>query len=159
MKQNIILLTTLLSAGVIANAQVIISDNYNVTGNGTGFGANTGVNTDIATRLTGTAATGLRYINMAAKPDSSYSITAGKLQGAGNNGGAAFTLSADGTTSFNFANALGSTLATAANPVVYDVALSMANNLAGGPRFSFGLQTTTPANNVGTAGLWDFGSI
>lgn len=157
MKRTTTVLAAILSTTILANAQVIISDNYDVTGNGTGFGANTGVNTDIANRLQGTAATGLRYINMAAKPDSSYSITDGKLQGEGANGGAGFTLSADGTSSFNFASALGSTLATPANPVVYDISLSMANNLAGGPRFSFGLLTDTPEDGVGTAGLWDIG--
>lgn len=157
MKRTTTILATILSTTVLANAQVIISDNYDVVGNGTGFGANSGVNTDIANRLTGTAAAGLQYINMAAKPDTSYSITGGKLQGEGNNGGAGFTLSGDGTTAFNFASALGSTIATPSNKATYEISLSMANNLAGGPRFSFGFLTDEPLDGVGTAPLWDIG--
>lgn len=160
MKRATICLATILSIGNVAIGQVIISDTYDVTGNNsasTGFGVNSGVNTEIATRLTGTAATGLSYINMNTKADDQYSIVDNKLRGNGGAGVGAFTLSADGISGFNFSSALGATTATPADPVQYTVALGMANNLLGGPRFSFGLMTTTPVDGAGSAGLWDFG--
>ena len=67
----------LLLAGAAVQAQTIIADNYDVVNVGSGFLANEGVNSGInppATRLTGTAADGLRYINRASKVDTAYYI-------------------------------------------------------------------------------------
>ena len=141
----------------VSSAQVIIADNYNVTGSGTGFALNAGVNSGInppTTRLTGTAAANLRYIQSpaATKASSAFGISGSKLRitPAANPG--RFTLSADGTTSFNFASALGTGAATPANRVVYDLSIRMANNSADVQRFSFALGTAE-----GDATTWDFG--
>jgi hypothetical protein len=145
-----------LMAGTLAYGQLIIADNYNVPTAGTGFALNTGVNAGInppATRLTGSVAEDLRYIQTATgKVATNFTISDGRLQvGASANSGR-FTLSADGTTAYNFASALGIASATAANPVVYDVTISMANTLSGTARFSFALGTVES-----DAGTWDFG--
>jgi len=146
----------LLLAGAGAHGQTIIADNYDTTGSGTGFGLGSGVNSGInppVTRLTGSEANNLRYIATdATKVATSYSITGNKLQVAAAANSGRFALSADGTAAFNFSSALGIGMATAANPVVYDIAISMANNAAGTQRFSFALGTAD--NN---ANFWDFG--
>lgn len=139
-----------------ANAQLILADDFNVAGNGTGFllgeGVNTGINPS-ATRLTGSAATDLRYIHTATgKAATAYGITGNKLEIPRSAGSGRFTLSADGSTPFDFASVLGIGNATVANPVVYDIALSMANTVSGTTRFSFALATAE--NN---ANFWDFG--
>ena len=149
-------------AALTSNAQVIISDDYNVATSGNGFALNAGVNFGInppTTRLTGTAATDLRYIYTQVtgtpKLTSAYTITGNKIQVARAANSGRFTLSDDGTTPFDFASALGIAGASPANPFIYDVRINMANSLAGGAattRFSFGLGTTE--NNVTT---WDFG--
>ena len=80
-----VLTASLLLAGVAVSAQVIVADNYNVTGSGTGFALNTGVNSGInppATRLTGTAAPNLRYIlTTTTKTNTAFGISGNKLQG------------------------------------------------------------------------------
>jgi hypothetical protein len=153
MKRTTTILATILSTTVIANAQVIISDNYDVTGNGTGFGANSGVNTDIANRLTGSAATGLQYFSVGtARATSFYTINNNKLQVNADNSIARFSFSKDGTTAYDFASDLGSSLASAATPLTYDIKISMANHVNGTQRFSFGIGTAE-----GDAGTWDFG--
>ena len=140
-----------------SSAQVIVADNYNVAGSGTGFGLNAGVNTGInppTTRLTGTAAAGLRYLAIpsATKVSTAFGITSNKLRVTPAANPGRFVLSADGTTSFNFATALGATTATPGNPVVYDLAISMASSTPGVQRFSFALGTVE-----GDATTWDFG--
>ena len=61
-------------------------------------------------------------------------------------------LSADGTTPFDFASALGIGAATPANPVIYDITISMDNNATAIQRMSFALGTVESS-----AGDWDFG--
>src|SRR6476660_1362252 len=71
MKQNIpmfLLGLSLVTLGLVPaqGAVQILGDNYNVTGSGSGFALGSGVNSGInppTTRLTGTAAANLRYIN------------------------------------------------------------------------------------------------
>jgi len=139
-----------------AQGQVILSDNYNVTGSGTGFGLGAGVNSGInppTTRLTGTAAANLRYIATdASKASSAFNITSNKLRVTSAVNPGRFTFSADGTTPFNFASVLGSTTATPQNPVVYDLGISMANSSANSYRCSFAIATAE-----GDATTWDFG--
>ncbi|MDB6056460.1 MAG: phosphohydrolase [Verrucomicrobiales bacterium] len=135
--------------------QVIVSDSYNVTASGTGFSLNTGVNTGInppTTRLTGTAAANLRYMQTSTKTNSFFTIAGQKLQVAYTDNPGRVVLSADGTTPFNFASALGTTAATSTNPVVYDLAVRMANNTPNTFRCSFALGTAE-----GDATTWDFG--
>lgn len=160
MKSATTILAAILSTSMFANAQEIVSDDY--TGSGTGFVLGSGVNSGInppATRLGGSAAAGLRYIEIGAKADSLHSITDDKLRVDGDNNFGALTLSADGSTPFNFGSVLGTGSATSANPVTYDIAISMANNFGSGgrARFSFGIGTDQPVDGIGGAGAWDFG--
>jgi hypothetical protein len=139
-----------------ARGQLLLADDFNATGNGSGFLLGEGVNTGInppTTRLTGSTATDLRYIHTATgTAATAYGITGDKLEIPRSAGSGRFTLSADGITPFDFAPALGIGNATVANPVVYDIALSMANSVSGTTRFSFALATAE--NN---ANFWDFG--
>jgi hypothetical protein len=160
MKPLITLLTLCLFSGA-AHAQVILADNYNVTASSTGFALDAGVNTGInppVTRLTGTAAENLRYMERGNRGAGLYTIAGEKLQVTGGNAFAAITFSADGSSPFDFASVLGSLSATPSSPVTYDLSISMANNLNGAtPRFSFAIGTSTPVDGDGQAGLWDFG--
>ncbi len=156
MKTAAVFITTLhlcVSAGF---AEAIVSDDYNVVGLGTGFATNAGVNAGInppLTRLKGSTATNLRYLVTATtKASTAYTITSGKLRVTPAASSGRFTLSANGTTPFDFASALGSNSATPQRPSVYDVSISMANSSAGVERFSFAL-----AAAEGDATTWDFG--
>ena len=148
----------LILACLAAQGQSIIADNYDVTGSGTGFTLGSGVNSGInppTTRLTGSTAANMRYLyTFTDKAAASYSITGNALQVAAAASSGRFTLSADGTTAFDFGSVLQTGYATAANPIVYDVTISMANNSPVGSvtRFSFALATVE--NN---ANFWDFG--
>jgi hypothetical protein len=149
----------LLLAGDAACGQVIITDNYNVTPNGTGFGLGQGVNTGInppTTRLTGTAAANLRYIQtFTSKLPSQFDINSSRLRvvkDPSSSVSGRFTLSANGSAAFNFASALGTASATPANPVIYDLKISMRNDATTTSRFSFALTTVE-----GDAYTWDFG--
>ncbi|MDB6029359.1 MAG: autotransporter-associated beta strand repeat protein [Verrucomicrobiales bacterium] len=135
---------------VVANASVrgattIVSDNYTVTTSGTGFGLNAGVNTGInppTTRLTGTAAANLRYLQtVTTRPAATYDINNNRVRITGDNSIGRFTLSANGSTPFDFGPALGTSDATPANPISYDVKISMRNDATGSARFSLGLAT------------------
>ncbi len=147
----------LVFAGTSASGQVIVADDFNVTGSGTGFGLNAGVNTGInppATRLTGSATANLRYIATATstKATTAFSIAANKLRTTALANPGRFTLSANGSTPFDFGPALGATTASPTNPVVYDLAIRMANSTPGVQRFSFALAVAE-----GDATTWDFG--
>ncbi len=157
MKRTAIASLLLLLAVTVTSAQVvIIADDYNVAGNGTGFGLDTGVNSGInppVTRLAGSVADNLRYIQTATgKAATAYSVTGNKLEVANAAGSGRFVLSADGVTPYDFSSALGIDSATPANPVVYDINISMANYASGIARFSFGLATQD-----GNVDVWDFG--
>ncbi|HPY31617.1 MAG TPA: PEP-CTERM sorting domain-containing protein [Verrucomicrobiota bacterium] len=161
MKRTAIASLLLLLAVTVASAQVvIIADDYNVTGNGTGFGLDTGVNSGInppVTRLTGSAADNLRYIQTGTgKAATAFSVTGNKLEVANAASSGRFVLSADGVTPYDFSSALGIGSATPANPVVYDITISMANYASGIARFSFGLGTedTTVDNQDFCLQLW-----
>jgi hypothetical protein len=90
---------------------------------------NQGINSGIhppATRLTGSAAAGLRYLYTQGSPPkttAAYTLGDNKLVVAAAPNSGRFTLSADGSTHFNFADALGVNTATPAHPVVYDISL------------------------------------
>src|SRR5262245_25523905 len=96
---------------ISTHGQLLISDDYNISGSGTGFTLGSGVNSGInppATRLTGTLASDMRYIvTDATKAVASYSITGNKLAVAGAANSGRFGLSSDGTTAFDFGSALG----------------------------------------------------
>ena len=146
----------LLLACLAAHGQTIIADNYNVANVGSGFLLGEGVNSGInppTTRLTGTAADGLRYITRTAKDPTGFYI-GGNARLRVNSGAQSgrITLSADGTNPFDFASALGIGAATPANPVEYDITISMDNNATAIQRMSFALGTVE-----GSAGDWDFG--
>lgn len=148
-------MATCLLFAPILYGQVIVADNFNVTGSGTGFALGSGVNSGInppTTRLTGTAAANLRYISRTTRANSSHSISGNKLRVTYDTTSGRFVLSADGTTPFNFATPLGTAAATPDNPVVYDLTISMANNSTNISRFSFALGTSE-----GDATTWDFG--
>ncbi|HOX57737.1 MAG TPA: PEP-CTERM sorting domain-containing protein [Candidatus Paceibacterota bacterium] len=155
MKNLIQAIAVLLLACATAQAEdiLLISDNYDVTDSATGFGANSGVNKQIATRMTGSAATGLSYIQTATdKSAAAFSITGGKIAVKRSPNSGRFTLSADGTTAFNLASVLGTASATPAAPVIYEITMSMANTYQNTTRFSFALATVESNANV-----WDFG--
>jgi hypothetical protein len=145
MKNLIKSAAVLLLAGVAAHGQLIVADNYDVTGSGTGFGLGSGVNSGInppTTRLTGSAAANLRYIQtVTGKTSTAYTITGNKLQTSFSPNSGRFTLSADGTTAFDFSSALTSVSATPAKPAIYDIGISMVNANSGTTRFSFGFGT------------------
>ena len=155
MKTVVTWIAAVFFGALAAEAQVIIADNYNVAGSGTGFALSSGVNSGInppTTRLTGTAVSGLRYIQTGTKTNTAFSISSNRarITSAANPG--RFTLSSNGSTAFNFASALGSATATAQNPVIYDISISMVNNSADTQRCSFALGTAE-----GDATTWDFG--
>jgi hypothetical protein len=156
MKSLIQLAAILLLASTAVQAQIIIADDYNVVNVNNGFLLGEGVNSGInppTTRLTGTAADNLRYINRAGKVDTAFYI-GGNARLRANSGSQSgrITLSADGTSPFDFASALGIGAATPANPVEYDITISMDNNATAIQRMSFALGTVE-----GSAGVWDFG--
>ena len=65
------------SVGVVEAATVLVSDNYNVTGSGSGFALGSGVNSGInppTTRLTGSAASNLRYMNTGTKATTAFTM-------------------------------------------------------------------------------------
>lgn len=139
-----------------AQAQLVVGDNYNVATAGTGFALGQGVNAGIdsqVTRLTGSAAPNLRYFQTATgKAADNYSISDGRVTIPRSSGSGRYTLSADGTTAYNFGSDLSSGIASAAHPVVYDITMSMANTVSGNTRFSFALATVED-----NANFWDFG--
>ncbi len=144
----------LLASAAVQAQTVVIADNYDSTGSGTGFGLGAGINSGInppdASRLTGTAAPGLSYlytqptqpVGTQFKAVTKYSITGNKAKIAAGSYAGRYSMSADGSTPFNFGTALGATSATAAAPIIYDVTISMANSLSGTQKFSLGLSTT-----------------
>ena len=144
--------------GSAAYGQLILGDDYNVAGSGTGFVLGSGVNSGInppTTRMTGSAAANMRYIlPEATKPAANYSIATNAVQVAAASGSGRFTFSNDGTTAFDFGSLLGTGLATPANPVVYDVTLSLANYTGTGNQNRFSFALATAENN---ANFWDFG--
>ncbi len=146
----------LVLTALTAHAQLVVQDTYDVTGSGTGFTPGSGVNSGInlpPTRLTGSAASNLRYYpTFTSKAATAYTITGSKLKVAAAANSGRFVLSADGATSYDFAPALGIAAATPLAPLTYDVTMSMANNSAGVQRFSFALGTAD-----GDAFAWDFG--
>ncbi|HEU5125526.1 MAG TPA: SUMF1/EgtB/PvdO family nonheme iron enzyme [Verrucomicrobiae bacterium] len=131
-----------------AKGELILSDSFDVPGNdspGTGFGTGTaaGVNYQISGRLTGTAASGLRYIQTdKSKPTSSYSIVSNRVQVAAANNPGRFTFTANGTAPQDLGPALGLVYATPASPVVYELAAKISNQSSGIQRTSFGVATT-----------------
>lgn len=148
----------MLSLAGAVHGQLIIADNYNVTGNGSGFALDNGVNSGInppTTRLTGSAAADLRYIQTITgtpKALTSYTINNNKLQVAAAANSGRFVFSADGTVPFDFGPALGASLATPSAPLTYDVTISIANSAAGTQRTSFGIATAE-----GDVTTFDFG--
>jgi hypothetical protein len=145
----------LFSIAIGAVAEVIVGDNYNVAANGTGFALNTGVNAGInppTTRLTGTAAAGLRYFATGTKTNTVFAINSNKLRVTAATNPGRFVLSANGTSSYDFADDLGTTTASPNNPVVYETTISVMNNSAGTQRCSFAIGTSE-----GDATTWDFG--
>jgi len=137
-----------------------ISDTYSGTTSGTGFALGSGVNTGInppTTRLIGSTVANLRYHPTAtAKLASQYDINGSRLRvtadPTGNTAIGRFTLSANGSTAFDFGPALGTPYASATNKATYDVTISMRNNASGNPRFSFAIATVE-----GDTSVWDFG--
>src|SRR6185436_574230 len=112
---------------------------------------NSGINPP-TTRLTGTAAANLRYIQTFTKTNTAFSIASNKLRVTAAANPGRFTFSEDGTTPFNFASGLGTGAATPQNRVVYEISIRMANSSAGVQRCSFALGTAE-----GDATTWDFG--
>jgi autotransporter-associated beta strand protein len=139
------LLLLLLANTTSHGATVIVSDNYTATTSGTGFALNAGVNTGInppTTRMTGTAAGGLRYLQtVTTRPAASYDINNNRVRVTADVTIGRYTLSANGSSPFDFGPALGTAYATPANPISYDVKISMRNDATASARFSFGLAT------------------
>ncbi len=150
------LLLAVLAGGPAFGVTTIISDNYDVTTSGTGFALGEGVNTGITpptTRLTGTAAANLRYLQRdISRPASQYSISGNTLKVAKDSNSGRFTLSADGVTPFDFSQALGVQYATPGSKAIYDLKISMQKSKAGTQRFSLAIGTVE-----GNANTWDFG--
>lgn len=140
-----------------ANSQtLIVSDNYNVTTSGTGFDLGSGVNTGIippTTRITGIASNDLRYIEtVTTRPATKYDINSNRLRCSTDSGIGRFTISANGSTAFDFGPVLGATYASPTNKAVYDIKISMRNDATSTARFSFGIATAE-----GDVTTWDFG--
>jgi autotransporter-associated beta strand protein len=147
------LVLAVLAAGSAFGGTPILSDNYDVVPSGSGFGLNAGVNGGInppTTRLTGTAAANLRYLaTVATKPasqyvtvlvsGSNYRLKVAKDPATANIG--RFTLSADGTTPFDFGPTLGTATATPGTPLMYDITIKMDNDASTTPKMSFGFAT------------------
>ena len=153
--KTVVALCSVAVGGILHASTVLVSDTYTVTGSGSGFALNTGVNTGInppTTRLTGTMAPNLRYINTGTKATSAYTIGSNKLKVASVLNPGRFTLSANGTAAFDFGPALGVTGATPANPIVYDMAVNMDNDATATDRISFAIGTSE-----GDATTWAFG--
>jgi hypothetical protein len=136
-----------------AQAQVVISDSFNVAGGNsgsTGFGVNVGVNTEISARLQGTAASGLSYLQTGTgKAATNFSIASDRLVVADAASPGAFQLSADGISPLNFGDFLAGSS--------YEIKLTMDldDTEAASRRMSFYLtDQPTPAAGVGDA---DFG--
>ncbi len=145
------------TGGTALGQTTLVSDDYNVAANGTGFaldaGVNTGINPPVATRLTGTVASNLRYLKTAGtKPDSVFGIGSNRLRVQTDGGIGRFSLSANGVTPYNLASVLGTAGATPADPAVYELRIKMRNDASGTQRFSFGLGTSE-----GDVTTWDFG--
>ncbi len=128
-----------------SGATTVINDDCTVTTSGTGFALNAGVNTGVnppTTRLTGSAAANLRYFQtFTARLGSFYDISSNRIRVTADNSVGRFVLSANGSTSFDFGPALGSSDATPSNPSSYDVKISMRNDATGNSRLSFGIAT------------------
>lgn len=149
----------ILSISSATRGSLIISDDFNaVTGGTSGFGLNSGVNTGIdpannVTRLTGTAAAGLRWINRANKPDPNYGLDSNvrlKINSGAQSG--RISLSPDGTAAADFGPALGTDLASPITKLEYDIRITMKNTTTGTQRMSFGWGTVETS-----ATGWDFG--
>ena len=144
----------------LIGATIIVSDNFTATNVNSGFllgeGLNSGINPPTTTRLQGTAAADLRYLKRGNKGDTAYTISGNKCNITQGSQSGRFTISADGSTPFDFATALGTANATPANPVVYDIGISMNNKVAltdsSIGRMSFGFSTVEAG-----AGSWNFG--
>jgi len=144
-----LLASSLLAAFALTSASgavTIISDNYTVTTTTTGWALGNGVNYGInppTTRLTGTAAANLRYIDTvdSGRAADKYGISSNRLRVESGTGIGRFSLSADGTSPFDFATALATGGATPTNPVVYDIKIAMRNDATDTDRLSFGLAT------------------
>jgi hypothetical protein len=144
--------TAFLLCASFANAQVIISDDFNVT-NGdseaTGFGIDEGVNTEITDRLTGQAALDqeLDYIlTLGAKAADAYSITDNQLLITSAEPFGGFELSNDGVDGFDFGPYL--------RGKIYEIEISMDNDSVdtSNRRMSFTLGTTS-GDGVGSSPL------
>jgi len=136
----------------------IVSDNYDVSTSTTGFGLDHGVNYGInpltgTTRMTGKAATGLRYIQTGTDRSTNlFGINDNQLRVRQQNTIGRFTLSANGVNPFNFASALGTAGASPINPAIYEITITMRNYATNASRFSFALATVED-----NANFWDFG--
>ena len=151
------LLLAALAVGT-ARSQTILSDNYGAVNVNSGFALGEGVNTDInppTTRLTGTAAADLRYLQTAfGKDPSQYDINGNRLRVIKDTSSSIgrFTVSANGVNPFDFGPAMGSAYASPADSATYDIKISMRNDSTGTARFSFGIATAE-----GDVTTWDFG--
>ncbi|MDB6024771.1 MAG: hypothetical protein JWM68_994 [Verrucomicrobiales bacterium] len=101
---------------------------------------NTGVNYQVSTRLGGTAASGVSYLQTATtRSPSSYSILSNKINVTATGGAGRFTFTSDGSNPFDLQPALGTSEATPTDPVIYELAVKIANKSPGTERTSFGL--------------------
>ncbi len=147
---------TALISGSNSQGITIISDNYNTTGSGTGFNLGSGINSGInppTTRLTGSSASGLRYLATdTSKTNTAYSIASNRASISSQANPGRYVLSSNGSSPFDFGPYLGVSAASSTNPAVYDVAITIKNNSSGTQRCSFALGTVEGINTV-----WDFG--
>ena len=155
-------LIAFLTSGLVGRAAVtIISDTYSTNSDSTtGFALGSGVNWLInppSTRITGSAAPNLRYYQtVTTKLASQYDLSSGRIRITKDpSGGSAigrFTLSANGSSPFDFGPLLGATYASPTNPAIYDLKISMRNDATSTARFSFGIATAES-----DVTFWDFG--
>lgn len=127
---------------------MLLSDSGDVSGGtspGTGFGADgpsAGVNYQLSSRLGGSLAPGLRYLQTATtKAASSYAIVSNQIHVAVAANPGRFSFTSDGATPLDLGPALGVTRATALEPASYELAVKVANHSSGTPRTSFGVST------------------
>ncbi len=150
------MLLAALVASSAFGATTIVSDDYTAVNVNSGFLLGEGLNSDInpptSTRLTGTAAASLRYLRTGNKDADAYTIDNNRARMTKGAQSGRFTLSANGTSAYNFATALGASTATPADPVVYDVTIAMRNDGPTSERMTFALGTVEAGG-----GSWSFG--
>jgi autotransporter-associated beta strand protein len=140
------LLLVAFAAGSACGATTIISDTCTTVNTNSGFalgeGVNSGINPPNNTRMTGTVVANLRYYQtVTTRTSDHYDINSNRMRVTTQNTIGRYTLSANGSTPFDFSTALGALYATPATPATYDIKIGLRNDATSTARLSFSLAT------------------